>query len=101
MADQKETFGKWLKRRRTEKGLTLRDLEKEVNAKYAYLSQLETGMAKPSEELAKRIAEFFGEDEEKVLFLARDIPKVINDLKAKYPKSVPKYFRKVLKEGGD
>lgn len=93
-----ETFGQMLKRLRTDRKMTLRDLEKEVGVKYAYLSQLEAGLAKPSEDLARKLAKFFGEDEEKFVFLARDIPKVIDDLKKKFPKQVPAFFRKTLKE---
>jgi transcriptional regulator with XRE-family HTH domain len=95
---ENETFGQMLKRLRKDRPLTLRDLEKEIGVKYAYLSQLEAGLAKPSEELARKLAKYFGEDEEKFVFLARDIRKVIDDLKKKYPKQAPAFFRKVLKE---
>jgi len=57
-------------------------------------------LSKPSEELAKRLANLFKEDEEKFIFLARDIPKVINDLKKKFPKQAPLFFRKALDKGG-
>lgn len=97
---QKETFGQVLRRLRNDRKWTLRDLEKKIGVKYAYLSQLEAGLAKPSEELAKRLANLFKEDEEKFIFLARDIPKVINDLKKKFPKQAPLFFRKALDKGG-
>ena len=96
-----ETFGQMLKRLRTDRNMTLRELEKEVGVKYAYLSQLEAGLAKPSEQLARKLATFFGEDEERFIFLAREIPKVIDELKKKFPKQAPAFFRKTLKEEED
>ena len=94
-----EPFGKMLRRLRNDKGWTLRDLEKKAGVKYAYLSQVEAGLAKPSEELAKKLARIFGEDEEEFVFKARDIPKVIDELKKKYPKTAPAFFRKAAEEG--
>lgn len=95
-----EPFGKMLKRLRKDKmNWTLRDLEKKVGVNYAYLSQLEAGLAKPSEELAKKLAKIFGEDPEEFIFKARDIPKVIDEIKKKYPKTAPSFFRKAAEEG--
>lgn len=96
-----EPFGKMLRRLRNDRGWTLRDLEKKAGVKYAYLSQVEAGLAKPSEELAKKLAGIFGEDEEKFIFRAREIPKVIDELKKKYPNTAPAFFRKAAEEGGD
>ena len=96
-----EPFGKMLKRLRNEQNWTLRDLEKKAGVKYAYLSQVEAGLAKPSEELAKKLAGIFGEDEEKFIFRAREIPRVIEELKKKYPKTAPAFFRKAAEEGED
>jgi len=98
MAAPDETFGRILKRLRTKRDLTLRELAKELSITYAYLSQLEADLAKPSEELARRIALFFGEDEEKLLFLARDIPAQIQEIKEKFPNIAPAYFRRALKK---
>jgi len=81
------------------RGLTLRQLAEAVNSNYAYLSQLETDLAKPSEELVKRIAKSFDEDEEKLIFLARDIPAQIQEIKEKFPNIAPFYFRKAAKKG--
>jgi len=94
-----EPFGKMLRRLRNDRGWTLRDLEKKAGVKYAYLSQVEAGLAKPSEELARKLARIFGEDPEEFIFRARDIPKVIDELKKKYPKTAPSFFRKAAEEG--
>lgn len=98
MANEK-TFGALLRRLRQEKDLTLRELAQRLGINHAYLSQLETGLVdKPSEELARKIALEFGEDEERLVFLARKIQEQIQDIRDKYPKVAPSYFRKILKD---
>ena len=93
-----ETFGKFLKRLRNQRDLTLRELAIKLRITYPYLSQLEADLAKPSEDLARRIAHFFGEDEEQLLFLARDIPAQIQEIKEKFPNIAPTYFRRALRK---
>ena len=95
-----ETFGQMHKRLRNAKGWTLRQAADALKINFAYLSQLEAGIAKPSEELARRIAETFGEDVEKVMFLARNVPGQIEDIMKKYPTAsrpffTPSHFRRV------
>jgi len=94
-----EPFGKMLKKLRNDRNWTLRYLGEKAGVKYAYLSQLETGQAKPSEQLARKLARIFGKDPEEFIFRARDIPKVIDELKKKYPKTAPAFFRKAAEEG--
>jgi transcriptional regulator with XRE-family HTH domain len=89
-----ETFGQFIRHLRTQKGLTLRELAKELAISHAYLSHLETNLAKPSEDLARRLAQFFGADEEELLFFARDIPGQIQEIREKYPRVSEAYFRK-------
>ena len=93
-----ESFGKILKKLRMEKGLTLRELAAAVDSNYAYLSQLEADVAKPGEDLVKRIAKYFKQDEEKLIFLARGIPAQIQEIKDKFPNIAPSYFRKAAKK---
>jgi HTH-type transcriptional regulator, competence development regulator len=92
--ETQQTFGQLLRHLRNQKGLTLRDLAKDLAITHAYLSHLETNLAKPSEDLAKRLAQFFEVDEEELLFLARDIPAQIQEIKEKYPHVAPAYFRR-------
>ena len=80
------------------RGLTLRQLAGAVDSNYAYLSQLEADIAKPSEYLVKRIAVYFGEDDEKLIFIARGIPAQIQEIKDKFPNIAPSYFRKAAKK---
>ena len=94
-----ETFAEWLQGQRKDAGLTLRELADKLGVKHSYLSQLENRLAQPSEDLARRIAYVFGADEERVVFMARDVAGQIRKIKAKYPHQAATYFRKVIKEG--
>ncbi len=95
------TFGKLLKEHRSKHGFTLRELAEKVDYNFAYLSQLEANVAKPSEDLVKDLAKLFKispEEEEELLFLARGVPKQIAEIKQKYPRVAPAYFRKAIKK---
>jgi transcriptional regulator with XRE-family HTH domain len=73
-------------------------LADKLGVKHSYLSQIENRLAIPSEELARKIAQVFGQDEERVVFLARDVPKQIREIKEKYPHQAPAYFRRVIRK---
>jgi transcriptional regulator with XRE-family HTH domain len=100
-----EPFGKLLKRMRHDRGWTLRQMAEKAGSNFAYLSQLEAGIAKPSEELVQRMAEAFGlkdEECERLIFIARGIPAQIQDIKERFPNVSPQYLRRALntkKEG--
>ena len=92
-----ERFGTKLEGLRKRKELTLRELAKKLSISHAYLYQIEKGIASPSEELAKKIAKFFGQEEEDTLFLARDVAGEIKRIMKKYPKIAPAYFKEIIK----
>jgi transcriptional regulator with XRE-family HTH domain len=93
-----ESFGEWLQKQRKAANLTLRELAEKLGVKHSYLSQLENRIASPSEDLARRIAQVFEADEERVVFLARDVARQIREIKEKYPHQAPAYFRRVIRE---
>ena len=95
---EEETFGEWLQNRRKAADLTLRELAEKLGVKHSYLSQLENRLAIPGEELAQRIARVFGADEERVVFLARDVAGQIREIKEKYPRQAPMYFRRAMRQ---
>lgn len=94
-----ETFGERLKKLRLSRGLSTLKLAEELKVQPSYISNLENGLGKPSEELVARIAEFFGEEKEYLSFLARGIPQIekarreIEEIKRKYPSHAPQYLR--------
>lgn len=83
-----EEFGERLRRLRLTKfgnPLSLRVAATKLGITHPYLVQLESGLEKPSEDLALRIARFFGEDEQEILYIARGAKKAITDLLQKFP----------------
>ena len=96
--EREETFGERVRRLRNEKQWTLRQLAQKLDIKFPYLSQLEAGLATPSEDLIKRVAAVFDEDEEELLFLGRNIQGVLDEIRKKFPHKAPKYMRKILRE---
>ena len=83
-----EGFGERLRRLRLEKfgsPLSLRETAARLGITHPYLVQLEAGSEKPSEELARRIARLFREDEQEMVFVARGVPKAITELVEKFP----------------
>ena len=97
------TFGKILKELREQRDLRLRELAEKVGYNFAYLSQLEADVAKPSEDLVRKLAKLFKvtlKEEEEMLFLARGIRQQIAQIKKKYPNVAPAYFRKALDREG-
>lgn len=80
-----ETFGKRLKRLREGRQLKSTELAKILKISLPYQSQLEADLAVPSEQLAKRIAQEFGQDAEELLFLARRVPEQLSNILHKFP----------------
>ncbi len=65
-----ERFGEKLHTLRKQRGLTMRELAKALGfATHGYIGDLESGRAKPSLELALKIADYFGVSVDR---LARD-----------------------------
>jgi transcriptional regulator with XRE-family HTH domain len=62
-----------------------------------YYSQIEADLAIPSESLAREIAKYFDENEEELVFLARRVPKQLDELIEKYPNETQAYFRRANK----
>jgi len=99
-----ENFGQMLRRMRSDKGWTLRDMARRVGATFAYLSQIEAGLSKPSQELVVRMADVFGlrdRGREEFIFVARQLPEQLQEIAQSFPQVAPKYFRKALKKDTD
>ena len=95
---RRKLFGSRLRELRQGKGLGIKDLAPELNVIYTHLSNIELGYKKPSEDFIRRVAEYFGENEEKLLILAGYIPDDISEILSKYPKEAPTFLRKKFKK---
>ncbi|GEM_PF-1171531 len=83
-----EEFGQRLRKLRLEKfrkPLSLRETASRLGISHPYLVQLEAGLERPSEELARRIARLFREDEQEMVFIARGVSAVLSDIAQKFP----------------
>jgi transcriptional regulator with XRE-family HTH domain len=90
-----ETFGQRLKRLRQQHKLRSIDVAAYFKISLPYYSQMEADLAVPSEDLARKIARRFKEDEEGFVFLARRMPKHLQEIVQKFPNSAPAYFRRI------
>lgn len=90
-------FGTKLRELRQKKEKGIKDLAPELNVTYTHLSNIELGYKKPSEDFVRRVAEYFGENEEKLLILAGYIPDDISEILSKHPKEAPTFLRKKFK----
>jgi transcriptional regulator with XRE-family HTH domain len=92
------TFGQRLKQLRMGRKLSSTLLAKHLKITLPYLSQIEADLAIPSEPLARSIAAHFDVNEEELVFLARRVPKQLDEIWHKYPNEAPAYFRRVKKQ---
>jgi XRE family transcriptional regulator, master regulator for biofilm formation len=91
------TFGQRLKKLRMDRKLSLKALAQQLGISLPYLSQIEADLAIPSEPLARSIARYFNANEEELVFLARRVPKQLDELIEKFPNATEAYFRRVTK----
>ncbi|MBE3582707.1 MAG: family 10 glycosylhydrolase [Limnochordaceae bacterium] len=79
-------FGQWLRKQRRQAGLSLRRLSAEVGLHFAYLSQLERGVATPSEPVIRRLAAFFGDPQpDRLVLSAGRVPETLRQALSQAP----------------
>lgn len=94
MDDSKETFGKRVRAKRTEKQITLRKFAEMIEVSPTYISQIERDEFKPpSEEIIRQIAKILGENEDEMLALAKKVSSDLPDIIQKHPKEVATFLR--------
>ena len=79
-------FGPRLRALREEKNLGIKRLARDLNVSYTYISHIERGKAKPSLELIKKIAAYFGVEEEDLLLSVGRYPADIEKILYEHPK---------------
>jgi transcriptional regulator with XRE-family HTH domain len=78
-------------------GLTVQKVAQETGIPRSYLSLIKTGRQIPSEQVVRKLARYFGEDEEEWAFKTKGAP-VVEDLRKRFPTALPKYARKLSEE---
>ena len=78
-------------------GLTVQEVAKGTGIPRSYISLMKTGRQIPSEEVVRKLAAYFGENEEEWAFQAKGQP-VMDKLREKYPSAMPKYARRISED---
>lgn len=94
MVKGKETFGGRVRRRRTEKQITLRKFAEMIEVSPTYVSQIERDeFDPPPENRIKAMAEILGENVDELLALAKRVPSDLPAILQKHPKEVATFLR--------
>jgi transcriptional regulator with XRE-family HTH domain len=67
-------FGRILRELRRKAGLSIKRLAPDLAVNYSFISRLENNDVGPSEEFVKRVAEYFGYDNDLLLLAAGKVP---------------------------
>lgn len=73
-------------------GLTVQKVAQDTGIPRSYLSLIKTGRQVPSEEVVRKLARYFKEDEEEWAFHVKGKP-VVDELKRRFPSAMPRYAR--------
>jgi transcriptional regulator with XRE-family HTH domain len=94
MSDKQEPFGILLRKKRLEKGFSLRKFAEMVGVSPTYLSQVEQGNAMPpTADRVKRMAEFLGENPDPWIALAGRVPGDLPGIIQQQPTEMPELLR--------
>ena len=88
-----KAFGRRLRRLRASTGLSLKQVAPRLRIDYTYLSKLETGDVRPSEELVRRMARYYEEDPGSLLVAAGRIPAEILAILQRHPEDALAFLR--------
>jgi len=88
--------GRKVRALRLQRGLSLQALADQLQLSKTHLCLFEQGKRVPSEATVRRLARFFGEDEDAWAFAVREAPR-IERIRRRYPKLARAFLTKVLK----
>lgn len=71
---KRQGLGKTLRTLRAKTGLGIKRVAPQLGITYTYLSKLENDEKKPSQDLIERIANYYGEDSDRLLMAAGRVP---------------------------
>ncbi|MBI3303447.1 MAG: helix-turn-helix transcriptional regulator [Deltaproteobacteria bacterium] len=86
-------LGRELRRLRTERGVGIKRLAHDLGISHTYISHIERGKSKPAEPLIRRLAAYFGVEEENLLLSAGKFPQDIEEILDKHPREVVMVLR--------
>lgn len=88
-----EGLGGTLRALRLKKGLGIKGLARDLSLSHSYISHIERGKTKPSESLVRRIAAYFGVDEENLLLASGRLPKDVERILYDHPEEAVRLLR--------
>jgi transcriptional regulator with XRE-family HTH domain len=80
-----------------DRNLSIQRLARDIGVERAYVSQILHDSRSPSEELTRKLAGYFGQDEEEWAFKTKAEP-VMEDFRRRFPNMMPKYARNVTED---
>jgi transcriptional regulator with XRE-family HTH domain len=88
------TFGKILKKLRTQKGVSIKKLAPELGVNYTYISKLENSKVNPSEKMVEKLSRYFNYNNDELLIATGKIPEDIAEILKNNPKEALDYLRR-------
>jgi len=86
-------FGALLRELRHERGLGIKRLAPDLGVTHGYLSKLENGQTKPSQDLVLRVADYFSYDPDSLLLSADRLPPDVVRILRENPEEAIAYLR--------
>jgi transcriptional regulator with XRE-family HTH domain len=93
-------FGDALRELRAHSGLGIKRLAPELGVSYTYLSKLENGEVRPSEQLVYRVARYFKCDADRLLLAAGKVPAEILEILRNNPDEALDFLRRRFGHAG-
>src|ERR1051325_11379960 len=91
-----DSFSLRLRSLRKKNNIGIKALAKELGISYTYISHIERGKAKPSDDLVRKLASFFNVDEEDLLLSGRRFPADVEKLLYQHPKEIVTLLREAF-----
>ncbi len=88
-----EKFGPFLKKLREEKGLSIKKLSPKLDVTYSYLSKIENGHSRPSDQFIEKLAKTLNHDKEELMIKAGKIPDDVLKIISNNPEKAIAYLR--------
>lgn len=89
-------FGTQLRQLREAKQLGIKQLARHLGVSYTYISHIERGKSRPSQQLIRRLAGYFDVSEEDLLLAARRFPLDVEKILYEHPKEVAMILREAF-----